>query len=117
MTILERTPASGPAAPPPAERRAGPSRRSGAALLGRLVAPGLATAGQLAQAAFTLVGASVIIWLLSAVSPVDPAQRVVFRVSGSISRIVDTGVDADRIALPHVHQRTGERCAASCREL
>jgi ABC-type dipeptide/oligopeptide/nickel transport system permease component len=76
MTILERTPASGPAAPPPAERRAGPSRRSGAALLGRLVAPGLATAGQLAQAAFTLVGASVIIWLLSAVSPVDPAQRV-----------------------------------------
>jgi peptide/nickel transport system permease protein len=41
-----------------------------------MVAPALSSLGQLAQAGLTLVGASVVVWLLAAVSPVDPAQRV-----------------------------------------
>lgn len=76
MTILERSTASGPTPLPPAERGAGHGQHPGLALLRRSAVPALATTGQLAQAACTLFGASVIIWMLSAVSPVDPAQRV-----------------------------------------
>lgn len=76
MTILERTSTSDPGKSPSAELRPGPSPRSGATLLGRVVSPVLTIASQLAQATLTLAGASMVIWLLSAVSPVDPAQRV-----------------------------------------
>lgn len=75
MTLLQRSDIARHTPPgKPAARggTSGPAR----AVLGRLAPPALASAGQLVQAGLTLLGASVVVWMLAAVSPVDPAQRV-----------------------------------------
>lgn len=76
MTALTRPPTAPPRPPDLAQatHEATPGRAR--AVLGRLTAPAVASLGQLGQAGLTLVGASVVVWLLAAVSPVDPAQRV-----------------------------------------
>lgn len=78
MTVLQRpadTRSLPPAVPPAGQGGSRPSG-IGRALLGRLSGPVLSSLSHLAQAAVTLVGASIIVWLLAALSPVDPAQRV-----------------------------------------
>lgn len=76
MTMVDRPPASrAPTASAVESRPRGFASRRLAGLR-RAAQPALSSGKQVGQALMTLVGASVIVWVLAAVSPVDPAQRV-----------------------------------------